>query len=268
MQSGTHEQNLQEVIPLLRASGVEPILIKGWSVARLYPEPAVRAYGDLDLCVQPDHLSRAMTALAGEEVRRYSVELHQGVPDLKDHTWKDIVRRTRLVQLGNVDVRVLCPEDQFRLLCLHQMRHGACAPLWLCDLAVALEERPAQFDWDLCLHGHRAWSAWVLCFAHLVGRLLGARLDGPAAVFPVDVPGWLAPTVLARWARPLEERRVLDPIRSAYRRRLSPGLSRPVTQFLGLLGRVAEVPSRIWRRYRRWQCPPNLPFVLHTEAGK
>ena len=42
VESAGHELHLQEVLPLLRAAGVEPILVKGWSVARLYPETGLR----------------------------------------------------------------------------------------------------------------------------------------------------------------------------------------------------------------------------------
>jgi hypothetical protein len=269
LRAAAHEQYLQTVISHLRAAGVEPILIKGWSVARLYPETGLRPYCDLDLCVCPDQLAAAMAALTDPAARLWTVELHQGIPDLRDRTWKESYRHSRLVRLGGVDVRVLCPEDQFRLLCLHQMRHGASAPLWLCDLAVALESDGAGFDWDYCLHGHRAHAAWILCFVGLARRLLGARLDDhPAlAARAANLPQWLAPTVLATWARPGRASHWLNPIKSAYRRKLGPCQSRPLVQFLGLVGRLAEIPWRLWRQWRRWRCPLDQPFVLHLDAG-
>jgi hypothetical protein len=254
------------VVPLLRVAGVEPILIKGWSAARLYPDTALRPYCDLDLCVRPDLVLRAKAALIAGDVRSRGVELHQGIPDLKGRRWDEVFARTRLAPLGKVEVRVLCPEDELRLLCLHQMRHGACSPLWLCDIAAALESRTSAFDWALCLHGSRPLADWIVAFARLAGHLLGARLDGPAAVPPAELPVWLAPTVLARWARPPNEPGLLDPIKIAHRWGLSPRLSRPLTQLLGLAGRLAEIPSRLWRQWRRWHRPV-LPFEIHEEAG-
>jgi hypothetical protein len=165
-------------------------------------------------------------------------------------------------------VRLLCAEDQFRLLSLHLMRHGACAPLWLCDLAVALESRPAHFDWDYCMSGNRARAAWILCWVALACQLLGAQLGD--RVFPdrgIEVPPWLGPTVLARWARPVRDSHWLDPIKSAYRRRLGPCHSRALMQFLGLVGRLPEAPARLRRQWRRWRRPRGRPFVLHDESG-
>jgi hypothetical protein len=268
LETAGHEQHLQEVVPRLRAAGVEPILVKGWSLARLYQETGLRPYGDLDLCVRPDQLSAAMTVLSRPEARLWAVELHRGIPDLKDRTWHEAYRRSRLARLGDVDVRVLGAEDQLRLLSLHLMRHGACAPLWLCDLAVALEACPADFDWDYCLSGHRARAAWIRCWVTLACRLLGAQLgDRIPPDRGSELPPWLGPTVLARWEQPVRDSHRLDPIKSAYRRGLGPCHSRAVLQFLGLVGRLPETPSRLRRQWRRWRRPRGRPFVLHDEFG-
>jgi hypothetical protein len=264
IESAGHEQHLQEVLPLLRAAGVEPILIKGWSVARLYPETGLRPYCDIDLGVRPDQLGAAIRVLDAAARNELTVDLHGGVPDMQDRSWDAVYRRSRLLRLGDVDVRVLCPEDQLRHLCLHLMRHGCAAPLWLCDLGAAVEARPAGFDWDYCLSGHRAQSDWVVCWLGLAARLLGARLGEPSlAARAADLPPWLAPTVLERWTRPVRDWRLLDPIKSAYRRRLRPYRSRRLTQFLGLAGRLADAPYQLWRQYGRWSRPAGRPFELH-----
>ena len=53
LEAALHERNIKQVFALLRAAGVEPLLVKGWAVARLYTEPGARPYGDIDLCVRP-----------------------------------------------------------------------------------------------------------------------------------------------------------------------------------------------------------------------
>jgi hypothetical protein len=115
---------------------------------------------------------------------------------------RGLYARSQLVQLGEVDVRILGPEDHLRLLCLHLLRHGADRPLWLCDIGVALESRPADFDWDYCMSGSRRRSEWVACALGLAHHLLGARLDNvPAAWRAYNLPHWLVPAVLRQWAR-------------------------------------------------------------------
>ena len=49
LQSAINEDRIVTACGLLGAAGIEPILIKGWSIARLYPHPTLRAYGDVDL---------------------------------------------------------------------------------------------------------------------------------------------------------------------------------------------------------------------------
>jgi hypothetical protein len=50
------------------------------------------------------------------------------------------------VELNGAKIRILGAEDHLRLLCLHLLKHGAWRPLWLCDVAAALESRPSSFD--------------------------------------------------------------------------------------------------------------------------
>ena len=78
-----------------------------------------------------------------------------------------------LAALGDVPVRVLGPEDQLRLLCLHLARHGISRPLWLCDIGACLESSPPDFDWDCCLRGSKTLSDWTTC-------VLGAGLPASA----------------------------------------------------------------------------------------
>jgi hypothetical protein len=186
---------------LLRAAGIEPILLKGWSVARLYPAPGVRPCGDIDLCVRLDQMAVATALLTAASPLATDVDLHSGVSDLDDRTWEDLGERSRLVPLGQTTVRILGSEDQLRPVCLHLMRHGAWRPLWLCDLAAALASAPADFDWAYCLSAdRRAKAGWVVCAIGLANRLLDARVDSPELIRRIaDLPDWLERTVLKLW---------------------------------------------------------------------
>src|SRR5260370_21223873 len=53
LQANIHQTKIQKLFRLMRDAGVESILLKGWAIARLYPQPALRPYGDFDLFVRP-----------------------------------------------------------------------------------------------------------------------------------------------------------------------------------------------------------------------
>lgn len=200
IRSSRYEEQVQDLLSRLATVGVEAILVKGWTVARLYPDPGMRPCGDVDLCVRPDQFQTAVTILHDSGGDPDSVDLHQGVADLEDRGWEQIVKRSRLVPLGEVRVRVLGPEDQLRHLCLHLLRHGAWRPVWLCDVAAALESLPADFDWEYFLHGHSRLTEWVACAIDLARELLGARVDYPDwAETRRRLPTWMVAALLRQW---------------------------------------------------------------------
>src|SRR5437660_3879609 len=45
LRARTHETRLEKLFRLLRDENVEAILIKGWAIARCYPQQALRPYG-------------------------------------------------------------------------------------------------------------------------------------------------------------------------------------------------------------------------------
>ncbi len=199
LDTAVQEEKLSEVCSLLGAEGVEPILIKGPASGRHYPGPGLRPFGDMDLCVRPDQFDRAWDALFRAR-RLAGVDLHTGVPDLPDRTWDQVEARSQLVPLGGGEIRILGPEDHLRLLATHLIRHGAWRPLWLCDLAAALEGRSPAFDWDYCLHGDPGLSGWVVWALGLARRLLAARIDDPGVAAEAErVPAWVVGSVLWRW---------------------------------------------------------------------
>ncbi len=202
LQAGLHERHIKTVVTRLRSAGVEPLLVKGWAVAQLYPEKGLRPYGDIDLCVRPEQYVLA-NALPLCEERECKVDLHRGFRSLNRRTPDEVLTRSRLVRLGDMDIRVPGPEDHLRLLCWHLLRHGAWRPLWLCDIGLAVESRPSDFDWDYCYGKDRRRADWVSCAIGLAHQLLGANVDDtPAAWRARNLPSWLVPAVLRQWATP------------------------------------------------------------------
>lgn len=213
LRAAVHERDIQRVFKILRAAGIEPILVKGWAISRLYAEQGLRPYGDIDLCVHPEQYAAAGAALAREDLKGCEVDLHKGFKRLDERTWDELYSRSKLIKLDRLEVRVPCEEDHLRILCFHFLREGAWRPLWLCDIAVALEQRAADFDWQLFLGEsprRKAWYASAIVLAH---QLLGANMTGvPAEVLTKRLPRWFVPTVLREWERRTMRRRYRSPM--------------------------------------------------------
>ncbi|MDT4953359.1 MAG: hypothetical protein QOJ02_1497 [Acidobacteriota bacterium] len=200
LQAALTQQTIKETIALLRSVEIEPILVKGWAVARAYPEKGLRPYGDIDLCVRPHQFAAAESALNNLSDKQYEVDLHSGFAKFGSGSFDEIYARSQLVRLEEMDVRVASAEDHLRFLCIHMLREGAWRPLWLCDIAAVVESLPANFDWDSCLSENRRQADWIICAITLAQQLLGADIsDTPAAKKTRQLPRWLVPTILKEW---------------------------------------------------------------------
>jgi hypothetical protein len=212
LQAAIHEREIEQVIKLLNTESIEPILVKGWSMARHYPEPALRPYGDIDLFVRPEQFERAEKILASEEGRKFFVDLHKGADHLDEQSFDDLYARTEEIKLGEVTVRVLSPEDHLRILCVHFLHHGAWRPAGLCDIALLVEASRANFDWETCLTRNRKRAGWVICTIGLAHKLLGADLKGtPVEEAALKLPRWLVPAVLKEWENPVSVDHTVPP---------------------------------------------------------
>ena len=159
-----HERELVEVLTLFRAEGIEAVLVKGWAIASRYPDPALRSYGDLDLCVAPAQFAKAQAVLKRiQTLDGPFVDLHSGFgkigvgKQLRSKTaddWDELYARSQVVTLeaqrkaqspktknqSGFPVRILGDEDHLRILCLHLLRSGARRPAWFCDVAMLVAE--------------------------------------------------------------------------------------------------------------------------------
>ncbi|MGW8267582.1 MAG: nucleotidyltransferase family protein [Longimicrobiales bacterium] len=250
------EHQLRRVISFLRDHGIEAILAKGWALGRLYPEAGLRPYGDLDLLIFPHQVPRARDALTSPGAPTAPVEIHTGFPMLADRCLDRLFERSRLLSLEGVSVRILGPEDQLRLSTLHGLNHGLCRPLWLCDVAVALETMPRDFDWDYATRGDRWLSEGVRCSLGLVRSLLQVDL-GEAGV-PVSwrerpLPHWLVPAALRAFGATRHYMDLPDPEELVLKPRALLATARL---------RWSNPLEVTWRRRAPWNGRPRLPYQV------
>ena len=195
-----HRQKIEQVVERMRSAGIEAMLVKGWAAAGLYPDHGLRPYTDIDLSVHSRDLPVAQKLLKEASDYQYDVDLHDGVAKFGGGDFEEILARAQIAKLGEVDVRLPCAEDHLRILAIHMLREGAWRPLWLCDVAAAVESRAQSFNWEICLGQNRRWSNWVISALRLAHELLGADISGtPAAEKRKPLPAWLVPTVLQEW---------------------------------------------------------------------
>lgn len=200
------EERISQAASRMKIAGIEPVIVKGWSVARLYPKALVRIAGDIDLVVSDRDFFDALETLYGwaEETGEITISMHdpRGRPDpvrktarsgagsvdidlhrssqWADSPSPDFLDHSLWIPVGNEGIHGLAPEDNLRLLSFHYLRHGATRLLRLCDIALVLESRPADFSWNRCLGTDPMRANWVTSTLVLANQLVGAgKQDTP-----------------------------------------------------------------------------------------
>ncbi|MGI8813428.1 MAG: nucleotidyltransferase family protein [Pyrinomonadaceae bacterium] len=200
LRSRDMEMKTAAAAQLFAEAGVNAIVFKGWSVARWYPSERPRFYNDVDIAVQPlDHLNAERLRRDAEAVT--PIDLHWGFRHYDDSPWDRLFSRTKIVKIDGIPVRVLCAEDELRIICAHWLNDGGTNKDRLWDIYYAVTNRQAGFDWDLCLNASGAHrSRWVSCAIQLAHKYLGLSLDGlPAQIRDYVVPGWVIRTIEREW---------------------------------------------------------------------
>lgn len=201
---GLHEVKLTKVLGLADDLGLDPLLLKGWSVARRYPSPGLRSCGDVDLAVAAADHDRLQQALDRREHDRdwIDVDLEHRFLTADATPLRVLVERAITVDVGDRTVRVAGPADQLRLVAVHYLRAGGWHARGLCDVALLLETASADLDWDVVLRDplHRQW---VTIAAGLAADLLGADLRAtPLTGADHAVPPWVREHVLRGFGTP------------------------------------------------------------------
>jgi hypothetical protein len=203
------DEELREALARLEAAGIPLILLKGSALRAERPGLAGRFQCDVDALLRREDLERAEAILRqlgfqidesyldrerllaehfhlGYQRRGATLELHWDVdvvspPGFTERLWE----RSRVIKgnsegkreggLAGRTVRVLAPEHQLLVACLHLSRHAFCGGLrWLSDLRLYL---PVSADvWRRFVIESRGWPAravhcplWLLAEQGVVG---------------------------------------------------------------------------------------------------
>jgi hypothetical protein len=195
------EQKIKKAFEIFRGQGIEPILIKGWAAAEFYPRKFERMFLDIDLCVAPEQFSKAKELAEAEEVKKLNVDLHRGLRHLDTVAWEDLSAHSRMLPLGDAQIRVLRPEDHLRILCVHWLNDGGANKERLLDIFYAVENRPHDFDWNRCLGVvSEKRRSWIVCAIGLAQRFYGLALeDTPIAAEASNIPVWILRAIEKEW---------------------------------------------------------------------
>lgn len=210
------EEAIVHAFGAFRRHGIEPILIKGWAAARNYPKSEPRFSGDVDIAVSASDYEIVRRMIDGTQPQITGVDLHRELRRHDTVSWETLFSNSELVELDGEHIRLLCPEDHLRVLCVHWLTNGGESRERLWDIVYAVRNRPANFDWSKCLdvvsETRRHWIVSTIALAH---RYLGLELDGiPFKIDPDSLPGWLTHCVEKEWARNVETRALESQIKT------------------------------------------------------
>lgn len=182
---------LSELVAALRERGLHPVVQKGLSVARYYPEPDLRECGDIDLCLPAAEIPAAVdfARSLGQSVeihadgsrsfafRGFLVELHSRLIGLSApgarRRLAAIVDRHAADPRLSADLPSPAPLVELLLLDVHIMRHAFGTGIGLrqiCDYVRAADRLrghydPAEFARACADLGIARWTALLHAFA-------------------------------------------------------------------------------------------------------
>ena len=229
----TLKQILLSSVKALRDCDVEPVLLKGFALSMLYPNPNLRQFGDIDLYVGIDNFRRACEGVRkglpsaynwgseGDDFKHYNLEfgnyaleVHRVSAEISDSKEREryaaIEREGLLEHPQHVDYEgfpLTIPSKEFMVFftVIHAWHHFISSGVgWkqVSDVAVTLHAYHKQLDLDTLrryfadMHLLKPWQA----FGYLMVQCLGL----PENEMPFYDPG-MAATAQRLYHRLMEE---------------------------------------------------------------
>jgi hypothetical protein len=208
-----YERQIIRAFDAFRAAGIEPILIKGWSIARHYPADKKRLIGDIDLCVRGSQFNQARRLLKSTPVAEIKIDLHDELRHLDKLSFDELFQDSAVVDLQNAEIRVLRHEDNFRVTAVHWLTDGGANREKLWDIFYLIENRPPDFDWGRCLNAagktRRQWFITMIALAHRHLKLNVEDLPIKDEVLSDKaIPKWLIAALEKEWSNPTKLHRM------------------------------------------------------------
>ena len=214
------EQALMQILNQFEHERISCLVLKGMALAYLiYPDPATRTMGDIDLLIQPDQIRQATEALASlgyhpfsqyqeyeEELIRFGGELafvKTGAPMVELHwaleqyeRFKGLIRideealwqRAISYSVNGIQARTLSLEDQLLTLSIHLgMVHRMKGLKWLLDIDRLIRTLGPHIDWPLLMQRAKAWGIRrLLCHILWMSKeTFGTPLPPEVSIKPV-----------------------------------------------------------------------------------
>lgn len=192
------------VFETFRANNIEPILIKGLAAAQNYPADIPRLFADIDLCVPASCYDKALELISSDPLLdKISIDLHKGFRHLDSLPFETLYKRSRLIDVDTIRIRVLAEEDHLRVLCVHWLNDGGEFRDRLYDIYFAVKNRAKTFDWEICLSEvsakRRKWIIFTIGLAH---KYLALDIeDLPFADEAKRLPNWLTKRIEYEWTK-------------------------------------------------------------------
>lgn len=198
-----NENALSNLFENLRAYQIEFVAIKGWSIARFYPESHIRTYTDIDIAVNSKDLNEFESLRSKLPRISVGIDVHSELRDRDTVPWDDIFVNTYIVELNGVPIRVLSDEDNLRVTAAHWLIDGGVYKDRLWDIFYLVEKRKPDFDWERCLKaGGPVRESWVTAAIVTARDYLGLRIDDlPQSVRDFRLPKWYKRSLQREWER-------------------------------------------------------------------
>lgn len=201
IQYKVREQQIEQIWSAFEEAGFQPILIKGWAAAQFYTNPYEREFVDIDLIVSPERFAEAVEYTKKLQPK-LAVDLHNGPRHLDSLKFEEIFSNSVFVKCGNTYLRVPCPEDHLRILCIHWLTDGGANKEKLRDIYYLVSNRSKDFDWNRLLNSvNPRRRRWIESTVGMAQKYLNLDLKNtPLADASEKVPRWVIKAVELEWS--------------------------------------------------------------------